>query len=139
MKLTKQQVGFQQESVTKIYAIKVAGEKLLENGFIEEPYIQSMLEKEKTDITYIGNGIAIPHGLNEDKKYVKKSGISVIHYPSGIQYDDDKVFLVIGIAGGDNEHLEILQNLAVKLSDEEYVENLVAAASIEEFLEIFNQ
>ncbi|MBC9787541.1 PTS sugar transporter subunit IIA [Carnobacterium maltaromaticum] len=139
MKITKNQVEFQQESVSKEQAIKEAGRVLLKNNLIEEQYIESMLEKEKSDITYIGNGIAIPHGMNEAKKYVKKSGISVIHYPNGIQYDENKAYLIIGIAGGDNDHLEILQDLAVKLSDEDYVDLLVKAPNMDKFLEIFNQ
>ncbi|MFC0277044.1 PTS sugar transporter subunit IIA [Enterococcus devriesei] len=139
MKITKNQVEFKQESVSKEQAIKEAGRVLLKNNLIEEQYIESMLEKEKSDITYIGNGIAIPHGMNEAKKYVKKSGISVIHYPNGIQYDENKAYLIIGIAGGDNDHLEILQDLAVKLSDEDYVDTLVKASNMDKFLEIFNQ
>lgn len=139
MKITKNQVEFQQESVSKEQAIKEAGRVLLKNNLIEEQYIESMLEKEKSDITYIGNGIAIPHGMNEAKKYVRKSGISVIHYPNGIQYDENKAYLIIGIAGGDNDHLEILQDLAVKLSDEDYVDLLVKAPNMDKFLEIFNQ
>ncbi|MFS7424533.1 PTS sugar transporter subunit IIA [Carnobacterium maltaromaticum] len=139
MKITKNQVEFNQESVSKEQAIKEAGRVLLKNNLIEEQYIESMLEKEKSDITYIGNGIAIPHGMNEAKKYVKKSGISVIHYPNGIQYDENKAYLIIGIAGGDNDHLEILQDLAVKLSDEDYVDLLVKAPNMDKFLEIFNQ
>lgn len=139
MKIDKEQIEFQQDSELKMEAIKKVGRKLLDNGFIEDLYIPSMLEKEKTDTTYIGNGIAIPHGLNEDKKYVKESGISVIHYPEGIQYDDEVVYLLIGIAGTDNEHLEILQNLAIKLSDENYVNSLVKAKNIDDFVNIFNQ
>jgi mannitol/fructose-specific phosphotransferase system IIA component len=139
MNITKAQVRFQQPCVSKNEAIIAAGENLLENSFIEKPYIESMIAKEENDITYIGNGVAIPHGLNEDKKYVKKSGISVIHYPDGIQYDENQAFLIIGIAGGDNEHLKILQDLAVKLSDLEYVQSLVQTETVEEFLAIFNQ
>lgn len=138
MGITKNQLRFQQESIGKEQAIIDAGQVLLENNFIEEPYIQSMLAKEETDITYIGNGIAIPHGKNEDIKYVKDSGISIIHYPNGIQYDNEIVYLLIGIAGKGGEHLEILQNLAIKLSDEDFVNKLVAAPSAEDFITLFN-
>ncbi len=139
MILTSKQVLFRQKSTTKEEAIKVAGKILLENQYIEPTYIDSMLEKEQTDITYIGNGIAIPHGLSEAKEYVNHSGISVVHYPDGINYNDDKAYLIIGIAGKDGDHLEILQDLAVKLSEMDYVNSLVNAVSIEEFIQIFNQ
>lgn len=139
MNISQNQVRHGQKSVSKLAAITKAGEVLLENGFIEEEYIASMLKKEESDITYIGNGIAIPHGLNEDKKYVKTSGISVIHYPQGIKYDDNEAFIIIGIAGEDSVHLEILQELAIKLSDEEYVKELIETQTLDSFIEIFNQ
>lgn len=138
MNLTQNQVGFKRESVSKEEAIQAAGEILLKKGLIEEPYIQSMLEKELTDVTYIGNGIAIPHGLNKDRKYVKESGISVVHYPNGIQYDEYTAYIIIGIAGDDREQLSILQKLAIRLFDENCVSRLVKANTINEFLEIFN-
>lgn len=139
MNINEKQILFGQKSVSKEEAIRTAGEVLFENGFIEAPYIESMLKKEESDITYIGNGIAIPHGLNEDKKYIKDSGISVIHYPDGIDYGQDQVYIVIGIAGDDSKHLEILQELAIKLSEESYVNKLIKADSLDVFLESFNQ
>lgn len=138
MNLVQNQVGFKRESVSKEEAIVAAGRILLEKGLIEEPYIQSMLDKELTDVTYIGNGIAIPHGLNKDRIYVKESGISVVHYPDGIQYDGYIAYIVIGIAGDDREQLTILRKLAMRLFDENCVSKLVKADTIEEFLEIFN-
>lgn len=139
MNIKETQIRFNQPSVSKLDAIQVAGKVLLDHGFIEEAYIDSMIRKEDTDNTYIGNGIAIPHGLYDDMHYVKESGISVIHYPNGIQYGDAQVFIVIGIAAIGNEHIEILQNLAIKLSELSYVEKLIAAKTESEFYKLFNE
>ncbi|MEG0416155.1 MAG: PTS sugar transporter subunit IIA [Erysipelothrix sp.] len=139
MKIDKKQIRFNVSSSPKDTSIRLAGQVLLENGFITEEYIESMIKKEETDVTYIGNGIAIPHGLYEDKKYVLKSGISIIHYPEGIEYDENFVFLVIGIAANDENHLEILQEIAIKLSDESYVEKLVSSEDMDTFVDCFNE
>ncbi|SEN93728.1 PTS system D-mannitol-specific IIA component, Fru family [Peptostreptococcus russellii] len=138
MNISNECTYFNLDSMQKMEAIKLAGEKLLENGFIEEAYIQSMLDKEKTDLTYIGNGIAIPHGLNDAKQYVKKSGIVLLHFPEGIDYDENKVFLMIGIAGKDDDHLEILQDIAIKLSEMDFVNSLLSSETKEEFITLFN-
>lgn len=139
MKVAASVVYFGLPSTNKEAAIRLAGEKLVENDLVETPYIESMLAKEKSDMTYIGNGIAIPHGLNEDKKFVKESGIVILHFPQGIQYDEQQVFLLIGIAGKDDEHLTLLQDIAIKLSDQMFVESLVQSTSQEEFLSLFNE
>src|SRR5699024_8570589 len=115
MNIKEEYVYFGLESIPREDAIILAGEKLVEHGFAQEPYIQSMLDKEKTDQTYIGNGIAIPHGLNEAKKFVKKSGVVILHFPQGIEYGDNKVYILIGIAGSNSDHLGILQDIAIKL------------------------
>lgn len=138
MKLTEKQLMFNQPRMSKEDAIKLSGKVLLDNQFIKHEYIASMLKKEENEVTYIGNGIAIPHGMNEDREYVNEAGISVIHFPSAIDYDGNKVYLLIGIASKNNEHLEILQNLAIKLSDIDYVNKLVEAKDKESFLIQFN-
>ena len=138
MNISNECTYFNLDSMQKMEAIKLAGEKLLENGFIEEAYVQSMLDKEKTDLTYIGNGIAIPHGLNDAKQYVKKSGIVLLYFPEGIDYDENKVFLMIGIAGKDDDHLEILQDIAIKLSEMDFVNSLLSSETKEEFITLFN-
>lgn len=138
MQVNMENILFGLESTKKEEAIRLAGDVLLKDGLIEEPYIESMLAKEATDITYIGNGIAIPHGLSDAKKYVNSSGISVLHFPQGIQYDDNIAYIIIGIAGKDNDHLILLQELAIKLSDPDFVEELVKAPTKEIFTSLFN-
>lgn len=139
MLIEKNIVSFDLPSMSKEGAIQLSGEKLVELGLVSEPYIQGMLEKEKTDITYIGNGVAIPHGTNESKKFVKESGIVILHFREGIEYNSEKVFLVIGIAGAEGDHLSILSDIAIKLSNEQTVKKLIEAPDVESFVQIFNE
>ena len=82
---------------------------------MDEAYVEGMLKREKDISTYIGKGIAIPHGENAVKDHVKKSGIVVLQYPEGVAFGKDVAHLVVGIAGKDNEHLAILANIATTL------------------------
>lgn len=138
MKIDESQILLNEKAKSKNEAIIKIGERMLSNGLIESEYIDSMLNKEKTDVTFIGNGVAIPHGLDNDRVYVKKPGIIIAQFPYGVDWGNDKAFLVIGIASKNNEHLELLQDLAIKLSDINYVNKLVNCTSIQSFLEIFN-
>ena len=81
------------------------------------PYIEGMLNRERDITTYIGKGIAIPHGENAVKDSVKESGIVVLQYPEGIAFGDDKAYLIIGIAGRGDDHLAILANLATTMDE----------------------
>ena len=83
-----------------------------------------------------GLGFAIPHGVNEAKKEIKESGIVILQFPNGVEYGDSTVYLVIGIAGKDNEHLDILSKIAISL-DDELVEKLKNSTDVNDFLNIF--
>ena len=102
----------------------MAGQILVDSDYVEPEYIDAMLKREEDLSTYIGNGTAIPHGVSEAKKRIKKTGISVLQFPDGIDYGDEKVYIMIGIAGVGNEHLLILSNLAELLEDESKVAEL---------------
>ena len=115
--LTKENVLVGLPSVTKEEAIKRAGELLVKGGYVDTPYIEGMLNREKDITTYIGKGIAIPHGENAVKDSVRESGIVVLQYPEGIAFGDDKAYLIIGIAGKGNDHLAILANLATTMDE----------------------
>jgi len=138
MNIEDKSVYFGLDSMSRDEAIVYTGELLLKHGFINKQYISSMLEKEKNEGTYLGNGIALPHGLNESKKHVKQSGIVLLHFPSGIDYGQNKVYLLIGVAGKDNEHLSVLQDIAIKFSDGNKVEKLINTKNKLDFMEILN-
>ena len=111
----------------------------MDKGYIEEPYIQGMLNRDHDLTTYIGNDLAIPHGEYDVKDYVKKTGIAVMIYPQGIDWNGNKTRIVIGIAAKGNDHMEILTNIALKLSDMETVEKIVNACDIDFIYEVLTQ
>lgn len=106
-------------------AIHQIGEMLIQSGYVNQNYTQAMLKRELTFATCIGNGIALPHGVEESKKDIRQSGIAVMVYPDGIDWGSERVKLVIGIAGVGEEHLEILSNIAGKLSEPDAVEKIL--------------
>lgn len=116
-----------QSAATKEEAIQAAGELLNKLGYVDEAYIPAMQEREKLATTYMGMGIAIPHGTSEAKGTVKKSGIVVLQYPDGVPFGDEKANLVFGIAGVGDEHLDILSNICNALEDEEIMNALLTA------------
>lgn len=116
--------------------IREVGRLLYESGYVEESYIDGMLKRELTFSTNIGNGIALPHGVEEAKQSIKKSGIAVMIFPEGTMWKDELVYVVIGIAGVGEEHLDVLANIADKLADTEAVDNLVKS-SVDEIYTIF--
>jgi PTS system mannitol-specific IIA component len=121
-------------------AIRRAGRLLVENGYVDDRYIDSMFEREKSVSTYMGNAVAIPHGTNDSKQWVAKSGLSIITVPEGVEYGDgDVAKLVIGIAGKGDEHLEILSKISLVVAEEENVEKIVRAETKEELLAIFDE
>lgn len=111
-------------------AIRLAGELLVEAGHVTPSYIDGMLAREQTMSTYIGNGVAIPHGQFENKESIHSTGISVVQYPKGIVWDADEgetAYLVVGIAATADEHVGILSNLAEAIEEEESAEELIRA------------
>lgn len=137
--LKKNNIVLGLESVSKEEAIKRAGEILAKEDYVKEEYIQAMLEREEIVSTYIGMGVAIPHGVGEAKKEVKKSGIAVLQYPNGIKFGDEVAYLVVGIAGVGDEHLTILSNIAMSLEDEGLVEKLRNTYDVNDILKVFNK
>ena len=115
--LLKENVKVGLKSVSKEEAIKAAGELLVKSGYVNKPYVEGMLAREKDISTYIGKGIAIPHGENAVKDQVNKTGIVVMQYPDGVQFGEEKAHLIVGIAGKGDDHLMIIQNLATITMD----------------------
>ena len=118
------------QPVSKEEAIRAAGRLLVEQGCVDEAYIDAMLEREKLVTTYMGMGIAIPHGTTEQKARVKKSGIVMLQYPEGVDFGEEKAQLVFGIAGVGDEHLDLLSSICTALEDEEVLNNLKTTTDV---------
>ena len=100
-------------------------------------YYQSRgLRDTANEDVFIGNGVAIPHGTNEAKRFVKKTGVVVLQYPDGVDFDGEKAYVLFGIAGKGDEHLQVLAKIAEALSSEEDAAKLAHASSKDEFLKI---
>ena len=120
-------------------AIRLAGQILVDQGYVDADYIEKMLERETISSTYMGNFVAIPHGTEDAKQSVKASGISIVQVPEGVDFGKGVVKVLFGIAGKDNEHLEILSNIAIVCSDEANVLKIVNASTKEEILALFEE
>lgn len=120
----------------KAEAIEIAGNILVQAGHVEPSYVLAMKERETVISTYVGNGVAIPHGTFEVKEGIHSTGISVVQFPEGVDWGDENVaFLVVGIAATANEHMGVLANLAMALEDEEEAQQLIKSDSAEFILE----
>ncbi|KRE44722.1 PTS sugar transporter subunit IIA [Paenibacillus sp. Soil724D2] len=122
----------------KFEAIRMAGQLLVEAGHVSAAYIDKMLEREQTLSTYMGNGLAIPHGTQDSKSLILSTGLSIVQIPEGVDFGEgEKANLVIGIAAAGNDHLDILTNVAMICSEDENMEMIMSAATPEEMVKIF--
>jgi mannitol PTS system EIIA component len=138
--LAKENILLNASVESKEEAIRLTGSILVDKGYVDTDYIEKMLEREELTSTYMGNFVAIPHGTEDSKSFVKESGISFIQVPQGVDFGNGNIVkLLIGIAGKDNEHLDILSSIAIVCSEEENIEKLVAAKTAEEILAIFDE
>ena len=120
-------------------AIEKAGHALVSSGAVTEDYIQAMKDREQVVSTFMGNGLAIPHGTDEAKTSVLKSVLTLIQIPEGFDCEGEEVKVVVGIAGKDGEHLDLLSKIAITFSEEENVDRIVNATSADEIKQVFEE
>ena len=130
--LAQQSVVLRGFASTRNEAITEAGELLVDVGAVEPSYIQAMHDREESVSTHMGNGLAIPHGTNEAKDSIRRTAISFVRYPSGIDWNGNQVKFVIGIAGAGKDHLPLLGQIAQIFTDRDKVAQLEAARTVEE-------
>ena len=133
--LVKEGIRLNQAPVSKEEAIQAAGELLHQLGYVDETYVDAMQEREKLITTYMGMGVAIPHGTSQAKGTVKKTGIVFLQYPQGVDFGDEKAQLVFGIAGIGEEHLDLLAKICEVLEDEEVLEKMKTTDDIDWIME----
>ena len=113
-------------------AIRQAGQALLDVGAIDESYIDAMIDRENTVSTFMGEGVAIPHGTLAGKDSVKKDALSLIRFPEGVDWDGNDVRLAFGIAAKGGGHIALLSQLATVLLDPAKAEALRNATTVEQ-------
>ena len=98
-----------------------------------------MKDREDVVSTFMGNGLAIPHGTEEAKGNVIQSGLTLLQIPEGVDWNGEEVKVVVGIAGKDGEHLDLLSKIAITFSEEENVERIINAKSADEIKQVFEE
>lgn len=136
--LTIGQVRIHSGSATQEQALQEATDILVAAGAVTDAYVDAMRQREETVSTYMGNGLAIPHGTNETKEAILASGLSVVRYDGGVDWAGEQATFVIGIAGRGDEHLEILSQIAILFSDEDDVAKLNAAETPDELFALLS-
>jgi len=126
--LTDEMVLLGAHAAGKADAIRLVGEVLVKAGCAAPSYVEGMLARERVLSTYLGSGIAIPHGEIADLRSVYRTGVSILQLPEGVEWEPgERVYLVIGLASIDDEHVEVLTNLLELLQEPESISQLVHA------------
>lgn len=133
---SKDKVNLDAKAVDKYEAIQLVGQMLVDAGHVPAEYIDKMIERENDLSTYMGGGLAIPHGTNDSKSLIRSTGLAVAIFPGGVDFGDEKAYLLVGIAAVGSGHLELLTNIAVLCSEEENIKRIINASSKEELISI---
>jgi Mannitol/fructose-specific phosphotransferase system, IIA domain len=138
--LVEENIMLNLSSESKFEAIERAGRLLVSRGYVNENYIEGMKARENEVTTYMGNGVAIPHGMNEYKKQILDSGIVILQYPDGVDFGEGNIaYIVIGIAGKGDDHMAFLSQIALTVQYEENVQKLIDAKSEQEIMRIIEE
>ncbi|ACY85138.1 fused PTS fructose transporter subunit IIA/HPr protein [Edwardsiella piscicida] len=130
--LTLQDIHLAAEADSKEQAIRQVAAALVAAGYVGEGYVQGMLQREKQTPTYLGNGIAIPHGTTDTRDQVLNTGVQVFQFPQGVAWGEgQRAYVVIGIAAKSDEHLTLLRQLTHVLSDDGVSRELAQTTSAE--------
>ncbi len=123
---------------TKNEAIISAAKTLIDENYIDEKYVASLLEREKISNTYLGNGVAIPHGMSADRNLIHAAGISIVQIPNGVEWiSGEKAQLIFAISAKSDEHIEILKKITGLLRNKEKLNHLIHTNNPHDFLKIF--
>lgn len=123
---------------TRDDAISEAGALLVAAGAVEPSYVDAMHERERSVSTHMGNLLAIPHGTNEAKSAIRRTALSFVRHPEGVDWDGNRVEFVIAIAGAGDDHLTLLSRLAGIFVDDDQVQELRTARSASEVRRILD-
>ena len=134
LELSESNIHLNANAADKQQAIEMAASALVQADNVENGYLQGMLAREQQTSTFLGNGIAIPHGTLDTRSMVKKTGVQVFQFPQGIEWGEGNIaYVVIGIAARSDEHLSLLRQLTHVLSDEDTAAKLAKITDVTEF------
>ena len=134
LELSESNIHLNANAADKQQAIEMAASALVQADNVENGYLQGMLAREQQTSTFLGNGIAIPHGTLDTRSMVKKTGVQVFQFPQGIEWGEGNIaYVVIGIAARSDEHLALLRQLTHVLSDEDTAAKLAKITDVAEF------
>ena len=120
----------------KADALAQCGDVLVEIGAASRAYADALPEREAAVSTYIGEGVAIPHGTNESREHIERAALAYLQFPGGVDWDGNTVYVCLAIASRSEEHVGILQSLAGVLMDPVSATALREATSIDQVLEL---
>ncbi|MCV9880001.1 fused PTS fructose transporter subunit IIA/HPr protein [Brenneria izbisi] len=131
--LSQQDIHLGATASNKQEAIQLVASALTEAGCVSAAYVDGMLQREQQTSTYLGSGIAIPHGTTDTRDLVLKTGVQVFQFPQGIAWGENQTaYVVLGIAARSDEHLALLRQLTHVLSDDRVAARLANTDSAEE-------
>ena len=130
--LAEASINLDASATSRDDAIRQAGAGLLAVGAIDESYVIAMIDRENSVSTFMGEGVAIPHGTLASKDSVKSDALSLVRFPDGVDWDGNDVRLAFGIAAKGNGHIALLSKLATVLMDPEKAAALRAATTTEQ-------
>jgi mannitol PTS system EIIA component len=117
-------------------AIRQCGDALVRAGAVDQAYVEAMLERERSVSTYVGEGVAIPHGTLDGKESVRHDAVSFVRFPDGVMWGEHEVVLCIGIAARGDGHVRLLSELAQILLDPERARALRESDDIDDVIRL---
>lgn len=134
--LSEQSIRLDSHAEDRFDAVRQCGTALLEAGAVDESYIDAMLQREHSVSTFVGEGVAIPHGTLAGKEAVKQDALVVLRFPDGVDWEGNHVSVCVGIAAAGGGHIALLSQLAEILLDPAKAEQLRTATSAEQVYEL---
>ena len=136
MKIQHSRITLNNNFIDKDEAIAFVGKQLVNENLVSQDYATSMFDREKMTTTYIGNGVAIPHGTDEARVYIKNDGLVIAQVPEGVAFGNDVAYMIFGLAGTGEKHMEFLSQIAIICSDVQNVEKMKKATTKEAILSV---
>ena len=134
--LSREAVRLGLRAADRFDAVRQSGQALVDIGAVEPQYVDAMLERERQISTSLGEGFAIPHGTDESRKYINETRLTFLQFPDGVDWEDDRVVVCVGIAAVGEEHVGVLARLSRILVVPEQAAALRSASAVDDVLDV---